>query len=152
VGLLGGYTYGFNATTRALGNTHHTSQKVRITGGRLSLVEIEDELAAKLYSEIRGSISDVQTIAKHPGIPDFQMRRVKAHLFYNTHQLNYGTGIARFDPDFQIATAWKRLEAGNPTKAAHTQYLINSSIKTAAPGAFSCSSSSGISSSNTIVF
>ncbi|MBS7528911.1 hypothetical protein IC619_000175 [Hazenella sp. IB182353] len=36
---------------------------------------------------------------------------MKNHVFFEEHQLD--DRIARFDPDYQMAMAWKRLEKGN---------------------------------------
>jgi RHS repeat-associated protein len=64
--------------------------------------------APQMYEDIRNS-DDVAVIAAHTGIPAFQVARIKDHLFFKTHQLDYGRGIRRFDPDPDIADAWERL-------------------------------------------
>ena len=93
-------------------------KSIKITGGRsVREFEIEDRLAAVLYTEIRNSVHDVQGIAKNLNMPEFQVRRIKEHIFYNTHKLDHGMEIRRFDPDFEIATAWKRMEAGIHTES-----------------------------------
>jgi hypothetical protein len=46
-------------------------------------------------------------------VPEFQVRRIKEHIFHNSHQLDHGMGVGRFDPDLEIANAWKRLETGS---------------------------------------
>lgn len=94
-------------------------KSVLITGGRSIGDEIarQDLLASELYSNIRASIDDVQKIARNLDMPEFQVRRIKEHIFNNTHQLDHGKGIARFDPDLKIAEAWKRLESGMHTES-----------------------------------
>ena len=88
--------------------------QIKITGGRSigDEIAIRDHISAELYSEIRNSTHDIRKISKNLDIPEFQVRRVKEHIFYNTHQLDYGLGVSRFHPDLEIAHAWKRLEAG----------------------------------------
>lgn len=70
--------------------------------------------ADALYDTIRAT-DDVADIARHSGIPQFQVQRVKDHLFFNTHQLD--DGIRRFDADPLIGNAWKRFQGGTHTPA-----------------------------------
>lgn len=90
----------------------------RFSGGRSigDLIEAEERLAEKIYSEIRTSRLDSKKIAENIGIPEFQVRRIKEHIFFNKHQLDHGLGVRRFHPDIQIAEAWKRLESGVHTE------------------------------------
>jgi hypothetical protein len=87
------------------------------TGARsLSLAEFERQLAAadRAYGEIRLNTTDVQSIAQNTGLKEFQVARVKNHLFLDdTHQLS--TRVGQFDADFDIASAWRRMEAGTHT-------------------------------------
>jgi len=86
---------------------------IRISGGRTVKEEMaRQKLSSGLYDEIRNSTHDIQKISNNLNMPEFHVRRIKEHLFYNKHQLDHGLGIDRFHPDFEIATAWKRLEAG----------------------------------------
>jgi hypothetical protein len=93
------------------------NQKIpaRITGGRsiADKIILRDLWATELYEEIRSCSNDVAKIAKNINLPEFQVQHVKNHLFYNTHQLKHGFGVGRFDPDLDIANAWKNLESGN---------------------------------------
>ena len=97
----------------------HQDNRSKVTGGRSAWEqqEHEDKLAAKMYEEIRASKNDVAKISENLNMPEFQAQRVKDHLFYNKHQLKHGAGFERFDPDFEIANAWKRLEAGTHKEA-----------------------------------
>lgn len=90
---------------------------MRITGGRSigDKIAILDQHASELYMNIRNSNSDVTRIAENINIPDFQVQRVKDHVFHNSHQLD--RGVAKFDPDLEIANAWNRLEAGTHTES-----------------------------------
>jgi len=45
---------------------------------------------------------------------DFQVARIKDHLFYATHELDGGV-IARLDAHPEIANVWNRLTAGSHT-------------------------------------
>lgn len=47
-------------------------------------------------------------------MPEFQVQRIKQHLFFDTHKL--AVGIERFAPDIEIADAWTRLQAGSFVK------------------------------------
>ena len=66
--------------------------------------------AAKLYDGIRNSVDDVARIAKNTGLPEFQVGRIKDHVFQKLHDLR--KGLSRFDPDLGIAQAWRRVEKG----------------------------------------
>jgi hypothetical protein len=87
------------------------------TGARsLSLAEFERQLLAadRAYGEIRLSTTDIQSIAQNTGLKEFQVMRVKNHLFLDdTHQLS--TRVGQFDADLDIANAWRRMEVGTHT-------------------------------------
>ncbi|MGB3401136.1 MAG: putative Ig domain-containing protein [Microcoleaceae cyanobacterium] len=68
------------------------------------------EYAPEAYKEIRNSNDDVTNIARNTGWPEYRIRRIKRHLFENTHQLD--NGISKFDPDPEIADSWGRLQRG----------------------------------------
>ena len=42
-------------------------------------------------------------------MPEFQVSRIKQHLFMDSHILDGGR-VAGFDPDIEIADAWRRLK------------------------------------------
>ncbi|TGO02096.1 hypothetical protein PN36_30560 [Candidatus Thiomargarita nelsonii] len=72
-----------------------------------------DKEAIDFYNAIRASNSndDIIKIAQNSGMPEFQIQRIKQHLFFdNLHDLNGRTGS--FDPDIEIADAWRRLQSG----------------------------------------
>jgi hypothetical protein len=75
-----------------------------------------DEEAALFYEKMRSNPSnvDVALISKSTGMPEFQIQRIKQHVFFDTHKLSYG--IDRFAPDIEIADAWTRLQRGNFVK------------------------------------
>lgn len=83
----------------------------RITGAR-ELEYWDFDGAEAVYDIIRGT-DDIADISKHTGIPDFQVRRIKNHLFNQEHRLD--DGLRRFDADPEIANAWRRLQQGDHT-------------------------------------
>jgi RHS repeat-associated protein len=68
------------------------------------------EYAPEAYGAIRDSASDVASIARNTGLPEYKIQRIKDHLFQKQHQLD--SGLSRFDPDPDIADAWSRLQSG----------------------------------------
>ena len=88
------------------------------TGGRnnLSVDEYfrQEAEASKMYDSIRVSTSDVQAISKNTGIAESRIQRIKDHVFNNEHIKSSGNG--RFDPDYEIAQAWTRLQQGTYNK------------------------------------
>ncbi|MCC5606479.1 hypothetical protein LC612_06665 [Nostoc sp. CHAB 5834] len=70
------------------------------------------EYAPEAYDAIRDA-DDVAGIARNSGWAEFRIRRIKKHLFYDEHQLDYDLGFNRFSPDPDIADAWIRLQRGN---------------------------------------
>ena len=75
------------------------------------------------YDEIRNSRSDVDAIARNTGIKPANIRKVKDHLFHDTHwkdryvDLGVPAVAERFDSDLGIARAWERLTTGTFTPA-----------------------------------
>jgi len=105
---------GSAALSLSFKNSHsNRKERIRVTGScTIREFEIEDKLATELYAKIISSTKAVQKIAKNLDMPEFQVRRIKDHVFNNTHQLDHNLGVTRFHPDLDIAEAWKRLEAG----------------------------------------
>jgi RHS repeat-associated protein len=68
------------------------------------------EYAPEAYGVIRDNASDVASIARNTGLPEYKIQRIKDHLFQKQHQLD--SGLSRFDPDPDIADAWSRLQSG----------------------------------------
>jgi hypothetical protein len=89
-----------------------TTTKKKQTGAR-ELDYWDFDGAEKSYDAIRAAKGDVSKISKNTGMKEFQVKRIKDHLFNKKHQLD--DGVRRFDADPQIANAWKRLEGGNFT-------------------------------------
>ncbi|MCY9082574.1 T7SS effector LXG polymorphic toxin [Bacillus inaquosorum] len=83
------------------------------TGGReLSIDEYLKQLdkADEMYKVFRKSKTDVQSIANNTGMTKQRVQRIKEHLFIREHKKEHGIG--RFDPDYEIAKAWDRLQRG----------------------------------------
>ena len=57
------------------------------------------EYAPEAYDAIRDT-DDVAGIARNTGWAEFRIRRIKKHLFYDQHQLDYDLAFNRFR-DFQ---------------------------------------------------
>jgi len=87
------------------------------TGAReMTVAEAEAAWAAAKveYEAIRNAAGDVEAIAQNTGWAASRIARIKDHIFFRTHQLR--DGVARFDADPEIASAWRRLQSG-----AHTE-------------------------------
>lgn len=66
--------------------------------------------AAEIYNKIRfSSNSDVLKISQNTNMPLYKIERIKNHVFKNEHLLDNGI-IGLFDPDMDMAIAWKRLQ------------------------------------------
>ena len=68
------------------------------------------ETIDKEYENIRIDIADISKIAQNTGMPEWKIRKIKDHVFFNEHILD--DGIRRFDADPEIADAWYRLKEG----------------------------------------
>lgn len=71
------------------------------------------DAAVHAYEVIRQTYDDVATIARHTGMRESRIVRIKAYLFHRTHRLD--DGGRRFDADPLIVNAWQRLWAGTHT-------------------------------------
>ena len=91
------------------------------TGGRqlksARAVLDADKEAEKFYEMIRSNPlnNDVALISKNTEMPEFQVHRIKQHLFFNKHLLPNGK-IDRFDPYIEISDSWQRLQSGDFVK------------------------------------
>jgi hypothetical protein len=80
--------------------------------------ELADKLADQIYDSIRECDTDICDIAQNLGLKADNIKNVKDHIFYKEHELDQYVSLGekpehkRFDPNFQQALAWKRLEAG----------------------------------------
>ncbi len=80
--------------------------------------ELADKLADQMYGSIRECDTDICDIAANIGFKADNIKNVKDHIFYKEHELDQYVSLGeksehkRFDPNFQQALAWKRLEAG----------------------------------------
>jgi hypothetical protein len=68
--------------------------------------------AADYYSVICKT-DDIEAVAKNSGMSVDDIRTIKNHVFYNDKHILYD-GIGKFDADYNMAVAWKRLSEGNP--------------------------------------
>lgn len=67
-----------------------------------------------MYESFRKSNLDVQAIAKNTEMAEHRVQRIKDHLFFKEHIKEHG--VVRFDPDYEIAQAWDRLQKGTYKK------------------------------------
>lgn len=74
---------------------------------RLETIDIE-------YESIHADKTDILKIVQNTGIPEWKIRRIKEHVFFNEHILD--AGVKRFDADPEIADAWYRLTNGDHTQ------------------------------------
>ena len=114
------FTANLAAKSSSLTEIELGAQKIVHTGGRqITTINAWNEAerqAIEFYENIRRNTSniDVSIISKNSGMPEFQVQKVKQHLFFNAHKLD--AAISRFAPDIEIADAWLRLQKGNFVK------------------------------------
>ncbi len=93
------------------------AQKAIQTGGHIDFTdaaaryEKRTQRAADIYQQITET-DDIGAIAKASGMPKNDIKVIKQHIFFDTHQLYDGKG--KFAPDYDMAIAWQRLAAGKP--------------------------------------
>lgn len=85
------------------------------TGGNiydyLKRYEKRNEQATAAYKKIAAD-DDIEAIAKTSGMSTANIKQIKQHVFFETHQLYDGVG--KFEPDYDMAVAWQRLTEGHP--------------------------------------
>jgi len=86
----------------------------KYTVGDIEWVERRLKEAQKYYDQARNS-NDIELIAKVSGMTVEEIRTIKNHIFFDRHIL-YDGEFARFDADYDMAVAWKRLSEGVPEK------------------------------------
>lgn len=91
--------------------------KIYQTGGKFDVNTYEWEMhrtsqAEKYYEKVRET-DDIKAIAEASGISESDIEQIKNHVFYNKHILYDGV-VDRFEPDYDMAVAWKRLTEGIP--------------------------------------
>ncbi|MEH7353859.1 RHS repeat-associated core domain-containing protein [Neobacillus drentensis] len=114
-----------NTSTRIEENASKGTEKIQ-TGGKSDIFDMDQYLknidkAEGMYDEFRKSTTDVTSIAKNTGMKESRIQRIKDHLFIKEHIKDHGVG--RFDADYDIAQAWKRLQIG--THNQNDIYLLN---------------------------
>lgn len=87
------------------------------TGGKFDVGTYEwemyrTEMAENYYEKIRKT-NDIKAIAKVSGMSEDEIRRIKQHVFFKKHVM-YDKTVRRFDADYDMAVAWKRLTKGVP--------------------------------------
>lgn len=97
----------------AIGGSYRDGRTVGTGARELTVEEYlkQEKWAAGQYESIRTATDDVSTIAKNLGVPEFQVERIKDHLFFNEHTMRDGS-VGRFDPDAGIAETWSRFQSG----------------------------------------
>lgn len=73
-----------------------------------------EEHAIRYYESVRHMTTDTSNIAKHTGISQDKIDKVKRHIFIDEHDLI--TGRKRFDPSYEMAQSWQRLINGTYEK------------------------------------
>ena len=80
--------------------------------------ELAHKLADQIYDSIRQCDTDICDIVENLGFKVDNIKNVKDYIFYKEHELDQYVSLGekpehkRFNPNFQQALAWKRLEAG----------------------------------------
>lgn len=87
------------------------------SGGKFDIGTYEWEMsrnsqAEKYYEKIRET-DDIKAISESSGMSENDIEQIKNHVFHNKHKLYDGT-VDKFDPDYDMAVAWKRLTEGIP--------------------------------------
>lgn len=91
----------------------------KIERGSLKWQQKRNADAQKHYEVVRNT-NDVSQIAHNVQMPESDIQTIKNHIFYNKH-IKYDGEIERFDPDYDMAVAWKRLSEG---KQVETDLLL----------------------------
>ena len=82
--------------------------------GSLDWVNSRTEKATAEYEKIRKA-NDIKAISKSSGMTEREIQTIKNHIFFDSH-IKYDGKIERFDVDYDMAVAWKRLTNGTPEK------------------------------------
>ena len=104
--------------TQELGYNRSVSSKAvwrqrKSSGGKETFIqtfERKERQAKQFYEEVRNDKSDIAKIAANTGFSEKRIQKIKEHIFINSHVLDDGN--RRFDEDYDIAVAWKRLTEG----------------------------------------
>ncbi|HZW60743.1 MAG TPA: hypothetical protein VFF04_00810 [Candidatus Babeliales bacterium] len=90
----------------------NTGEKVRIVRP-LDDLKAEEWVAQK-YEDVRKCMDDIKKVSKNTKWDEGKIKQIKDHVFYNKHKLD--SGVRRFDPDAEMASAWDRLANGDFTQ------------------------------------
>ena len=86
----------------------------KITGGHRYIPDKNEGIkgikAAEQY-ELYSKVDDSELIAKNTGFTVEEIQQIRSHVFFEKHDLD--DGYKRFDPDYDMAVAWKRLQNGD---------------------------------------
>lgn len=91
----------------------------KIERGSLKWQQKRNADAQKHYETVRNT-DDVSQIALNAQMSEADIQTIKNHIFYNKH-IKYDGELERFDPDYDMAVAWKRLSEG---KQVETDLLL----------------------------
>lgn len=86
----------------------------KITGGHHYTVDKKDDVKvekAKKQYEKYSKTDDSEVIAKNTNFSVEEIQKIRSHIFFEKHDLD--EGYQRFEPDYDMAVAWKRLQEGN---------------------------------------
>ena len=117
----GGTTEEFEKQKAAKVNTSLTNKDknsgIIQTGGKyapgsLAWNDYRSEKAELHYANTRNA-NDIEAVAKSAGMTTEEIRTIKKYLFYDKH-IKYDGTVERFDADYDMAVAWKRLVEGIP--------------------------------------
>ncbi len=91
----------------------------KIERGSLKWQKKRNADAQKHYEIVRNT-DDISQIAHNAQMSEADIQTIKNHIFYNKH-IKYDGELERFDPDYDMAVAWKRLSEG---KQVETDLLL----------------------------
>lgn len=88
-----------------------------VNGARFSIYSKEaDEVAERLYANIRKRSTDCYKIYKNTSFSIEQVQIIKNYIFNDSHNINVNGRYMyrRFFPSYDIAESWKRLSETKP--------------------------------------
>jgi SPP1 gp7 family putative phage head morphogenesis protein len=108
----GGTTKEWNKTGKAQWEKNAKQSGGKFTVGDPEWYERRDNEAEQYYEIVR-TTNDVLEVAKSSGMLLEEIEAIKNHIFFNKH-IKYDGAKERFDADYDMAVAWKRLVDGKP--------------------------------------
>ncbi len=71
--------------------------------------------AKRFYEYVRGQDDDIEQIAIAANMSTSDITQIKNHVFYNKY-IKWDGSISVFNPQYDMAVAWRRLSNGKPTE------------------------------------